>query len=208
MPGYCARAVSVIRTGNADHAVRAGVPSLAPARAFSNASSIPFASRCAAPASPTRPAARSRSLASSSSNNVRGACRLIRSFIRRVIPAIWYPHGITSRGRSEAPGSRPAIRPAPRQPRYTCHRQCVSLTLASNVYNAHHEKHRPDPGTQGRRMGPGPRARLASRLQAYRPPRPYRRATPEGRISAPVWSPRSANKPACRRQLRSCAIPS
>jgi type I restriction enzyme, R subunit len=34
-------------------------------------------------------------------------------------------------------------------------------------------------GVTGRRMGPGPRARLASRLQACRPPRPYRRATPE-----------------------------
>ena len=100
MPRYCNRAVSVIRTGKAGYAVFARVPP-SPERACSDASSIFRASRCLPTASPTRPAAISRALASKASVNALGADRLVCSSMRPVILAIWYRHAITSTDRYE-----------------------------------------------------------------------------------------------------------
>ena len=51
---------------------------------------------------------------------VRGAGRLIWPPMRRIIVRVWYPHGITSRGRFETPGAAdgrtnapPALDPLP-----------------------------------------------------------------------------------------------
>jgi hypothetical protein len=98
MPRYCVRAASVMRTDKARYAVRERPFPSAAERAFSNASIIRLASSRTMPASLTRPAARSRTLASNASVTSRGGCRPICLSIVRAICVSWWPYDITSRG--------------------------------------------------------------------------------------------------------------